>query len=170
MKKKYYFFVLLGLFGVCITITYAIVKKHSISAGSIEKLLYSLTPSITEEELERDGFINISGVLPKENKVISRFLSKVETNKKSILKLFYWYEKDLYIKILFYDPDYKEVRSWTYLPIKQYAVSPDKRFSKNYEITENDNIITIKLINIKNNSIPAEQFLADEILYSYYMN
>jgi len=94
----------------------------------------------------------------------------VESNKKSILKLFYWYENELYIKILFYDPDYKEVRSWTYLPIKQYAISPDKRFSKSYEIVDNDNIMTIKLINIKNNSLPAEQFLSDEILYSYYKN
>lgn len=170
MRKKHYIFVLLGLFGICITVIYVIVKNHSISAGSIEKLLYSLTPSIAEEELESDGFINISGVQPKENKVISTFLSKVDSNKKTILKLFYWYENELYTKILFYDPECKEIRSWAYLPIKQYAISPDKRFSKSYEIAEKNNIMTIKLINIKNNSLPVEQYLSDEILYSYYMN
>lgn len=146
------------------------MDNKKLSPGNIENYLYSLSKTINEHELEKKGFINVSGIQDKEIDKITNFLNDTKINKKSLLKVYNNDNNKLYTKVFYYDSDYKEIQSWTYYPWEQYASSPDKRF-KEYDLLEKDNIVTVKLINKKNDFIPVDnQTLIDEILYSYYNN
>ena len=167
IKNKVYIITIVGFIIGCIII-FILYKQYSISPQTIEQNLYSLNPSVTIEQMEKKGFINISGIQKGENKTITKFLIDAKNNNKSLLKLLILENDKMYLRVFYSDPEKKEIRGWTYLPWEQKAISPNKKFLSSYSTLEEDGIVTIKLINIKDDELPMEQALIDETLYSYY--
>lgn len=163
-QKKIYYFILILLL---LTVASALIFLR-LNEPTLEEELFSLKSTIDEEELRKMGYIDISNIHQTENEEIKNFLIRSQNYQKAVIKTFQVKDGELYAKIFYSDPELREIRSWTFVPWKQRAIAPDKRFSKAYN-DEKDNIVTVILINIKNSSLPTDdQIQIDEVLYSYY--
>ena len=91
----------------------------------MEKKLYSISKTITTEELEQRGYIDTTNVQQTENEKIERFLQKAQNHQKATLKTFQIQENELYVKIFYYDSKTGNIRMLTYLPKKQAGTAPE---------------------------------------------
>lgn len=136
--------------------------------SSLERDLYSLSPSTTEEELVRMGYIDLTGIQPTENIEINRFVYYAGSKQKAVLKTFQSQNGEIELKIFYSDPQVGAIRLLPYSLRAQSVTAPDKRFSTAVETIEKDDIVTIVLIHIQNQSWPVDKETAqNEVLYSY---
>ncbi len=146
----------------------AIIIATSYDYSSLERDLYSLSPSLTEEELVRKGYIYLTGVQPAENIEINRFLYYAGSKQKAVLKTFQLQNGEIELKIFYSDPQVGAIRLIQYSLRAQSVTAPDRRFSAAVETIEKDGTVTIVLTSIKNPSLPTDnQILENEVLYSY---
>lgn len=86
-----------------------------------------------------------------------------------MLRVYTREEGRLLVRILYADYKLGEIRTWTYEPERQASIGPDTRYSLDCRRTEENGIVTVELVNIKNRSWPVDdQILIDQVLYSYY--
>lgn len=165
-RKNLYCIIFLILFVMSILLIF--VRYNSLSINKIEKKLYSMSKTITVKELKQSGYIDTTNIQETKNNKIEKFFLKAQNQKKAVLKTFQMQEDKLYVRIFYSDSKLKEISSLTYLPWSQQSISPDKRFNADYKSDKENNIVTVILVNKKNNLWPDDQILIDEILYSYY--
>lgn len=168
MKKynsKILYCILIFVFFLIICSIFVFIQYNSVS---FEEELYSLERTVNENDLKQMGYIDTTNIHQAENKKIKEFLRLAQGNQKATLRTFYVEDGELYAKIFYSDPELKEIRLWTFTPLNQVSIDPDKRFSEAYN-DEKNNMVTVILVNKKNDSLPIpNQTLIDEILYSYY--
>ena len=166
-KTKTKRIVVIMLFIVVLVIGTLIVAT-SCDYSSLERNLYSLSPSLTEEELVRMGYIDLTGIQPAENIEINRFVYYAGSKLKAVLKTFQSQNGEIELKIFYSDPQVGAIRLLPYSLRAQSVTAPDKRFSTAVETIEKDGTVTIVLVHIKNPSLPIDnQILENEVLYSY---
>lgn len=169
-KNSYKLIICAILVSVAVGSIAIVVVSRRNPVASLQKELLSMHSRITEDELHRKGYINTTNPLPEQNEEIQRFLHYSSINQKAYkicLRTYQIVDKELYVKIFWFDPDLNLIRSWTYLPWYEGASGFDIRYSGYYTV-EDDGIVTVILKNVKNISFPAEQqIIIDESLYSY---
>lgn len=168
INKKY-------IIGVCVTticiLCYIIYFTYGDKSKMIDRELekiYSLPQNYSIEQAVKEGIVDVSKVLEKENKSINKFLLKVNQKNWAVLKTIDDSEEGPVITMYIFDDRIDEIRTWKYIVTKQGGQSPDRRF-KSYYTTDNNEISTVYLVNIKNGQIPNGELeiLKDEPLYSY---
>lgn len=166
MKKKVLFAILI----VMLLIGGIMVVRYKTTPEEVRILqsLYSLDGNIDAKGLEKKGYVDVSEV-KGENPDITKFLKTLNGDfNKSVLRAFTVKDNRITVKVYFYDPKWKLIRSWTYSPRHQEVSAPDKRFSTKYVMVTDEDKVSVKLRNVKNLSISDTEPLSDEILYSYY--
>lgn len=151
LKKKGLYYTL--LFTLFLTICAVLIIKFN--TVSLEEELYSLERTVNENDLKQMGYIDTTNIHQAENKKIKEFLRLAQGHQKATLRTFYVEDGELYAKIFYSDPELKEIRLWTFTPLNQVSIDPDKRFSEAYN-DEKNNMVTVILVNKK--MIPC-QFL-----------
>lgn len=137
----------------------------------LEQEMYKLPTDVTETELEEMGYINVSDIQQSKNLEIEKFIQCAIEGREKVLRIQLEEEGEWRTKIYYVVPEAREVRVSSYTPKEQHGEAPNKRFSNDIERIEENGVVSIKLKNVKDTSIPEEQAdwtPADEILYSYY--
>lgn len=156
--------IIIVMIGAIMLVRYQITPEET----KILKSLYSLDKNIDAKGLEKKGYINVTEV-KKENPEITHFLKALGGDyRKATLRVFTDKDGELTVKVYSYDPKWKLIGSWTYLPNSEVLNAPVKIFSRYYETVADGDVKSVKLINVSNLSHPEITSLSDEILYSYY--
>ncbi|MDM8312357.1 hypothetical protein SAMN04487885_12530 [Clostridium cadaveris] len=152
---------------LCFIIYFTYGDKSKIIDRELEKI-YSLPQNYSIEQAVKDGMVDVSKILEKENKNINKFLLKVNQKGWAVLKTVEDSEEGPVITMYVFDDRIDEIRTWKYTVTKQGGQSPDRCF-KSYYTTDNNEISTVYLVNIKNSQRPNSdsEILKDEPLYSY---
>lgn len=168
-KKHSKLFLLTGAGMVTVILTGLILHSNNkYNEITLLKAMYSLSKTVTKEEMEDLGYIDVSDVHRQKNEKIENFLQQVRMNRKAILKTFQIQKGEMTSRCFYHDPQWDFIRSWRYFPWVQVADVREKRFSANIKSIEQNDTVTLMLTNVRNTMYPkANEIIEDEILYSY---
>lgn len=164
-QKIWIIFAILTAILLCVGTVFYYIHKNSIESQLHR--MESLNTAVTFMQLDKAGYINVTGIKTAEEPKITRFLTNAKARRAATIRTYFIQQGNLFVELYVYDPSLNLIRSWTYEPWKQAGDDPDKRFSINYKTIVKDGNSSIQLINVKNDSIPVSQTLKDEILYTY---
>lgn len=152
---------------LCCAIYFTCGDKSKSIDRELERI-YTIPENYSIEQAAKDGIIDVSKVSEKENKNINKFLLKVNQKEWAVLKTIEDTSEGPIITMYVFDDRIDEIRAWRYVVTKQAGQAPDRRF-KSYYTTDNNEISTVYLVNIKNAQRPNSdsEILKDEPLYSY---
>lgn len=145
------------------------------SPHSMEEAAYcefiKIGTDITVEELEEEGYVDVTDTMDEPDEQIEKFLKKAANKKKAVLKTCQMTEEGIRIIILYYEEKINRICTAVYYPSKQAGEAPSQRYEIKPAYNRKDGIISVVLKNVKQESMPIEnQELVDVTLYSYREN